>query len=402
MPMGRKTQILAIAIASLPALCPGANAATESILYNFPQYSGPALSLLRHADGSFYGIANVGHGYGSVFQLRQTHGAWKERKLSTFNGDVDGYPGPVIEHDGVIYGLSNGGGLYGFGALYALRRTGRTWDRSILYSFTGGDDGGNPGARLYRQKFTGIFFGVAPNNFSTPPHCGSVFSIAPDGTEKTIHVFTGKHDGCWPITALHEIPGPDFTLAGITGSGGTAGRFGTVYTVTEHHGRWKEAVIYGFHARNRGGVFPSDLLVDSGGSIFGVTSGGGRYHEGTVFELHKSGSVWVEETLYSFARQGDGQNPSALCQDSATGALYGVAPYGGAYYRGILFQLVPSNGTWTETVLHDFGGPGDGAYPGARPICDPVAGVVYGTTREGGAFDGGVVYAVSLSGQPRH
>ena len=43
----------------------------------------------------------------------------------------------------------------------------------------------------------------------------------------------------------------------------------------------------------------------------------------------------------------------------AAGNFYGTTLYGGKYNRGVAFKVNASG----ETVLHEFGGAGDGQYP---------------------------------------
>jgi uncharacterized repeat protein (TIGR03803 family) len=87
-----------------------------------------------------------------------------------------------------------------------------------------------------------------------------------------------------------------------------------------------------------------------------------------------------------------------LIQDAA-GILYGTTTQGGPYPLGVVFKLSPSG---TETVLHSFTGGGDGSGPFAPLILD-AAGSLYGTTSNGGGssqcLNGcGTVFRLSLTG----
>jgi uncharacterized repeat protein (TIGR03803 family) len=65
------------------------------------------------------------------------------------------------------------------------------------------------------------------------------------------------------------------------------------------------------------------------------------------------------------------------------GNLYGSASGGGQIGGGNVFELTPSNGVWNFSVLHSFGGAGDGASPAGAVIFDKD-GNLYGTTTYGG------------------
>ncbi len=101
---------------------------------------------------------------------------------------------------------------------------------------------------------------------------------------------------------------------------------------------------------------------------------------GVVFELTPGTGGWTEAVLYSFCAQPgctDGGSPwSGPILDGA-GNLYGTA--------FVAYRLSPeSNGNWRETALHIFTGQnGDGYFPQAGPIMD-AAGNLYGTTEGGG------------------
>jgi hypothetical protein len=86
----------------------------------------------------------------------------------------------------------------------------------------------------------------------------------------------------------------------------------------------------------------------------------------------------------------DGLFGSILSTD-AQGNLYGATSTGGQFDQGFVYKLTCC---WTFTDLHDFGAPGDGAYPMAAPLVD-AQGNVYGTTSSGGALAQGVVWKIS-------
>jgi len=98
--------------------------------------------------------------------------------------------------------------------------------------------------------------------------------------------------------------------------------------------------------------------------------------------------------LYNFnGPPHDGGNiPNGLVM-GANGVLYGVALNGGtgtcnfdgALGCGVVFSLTPpvsSGGAWTETVLRNFTGAADGAYPNGVIVAND--GVLYGTTKMAG------------------
>jgi uncharacterized repeat protein (TIGR03803 family) len=96
----------------------------------------------------------------------------------------------------------------------------------------------------------------------------------------------------------------------------------------------------------------------------------------------------------------DGTYPSAGLVLDGSGNLYGTTFSGGLYNYGTVFELTPTNGGWTEQVLHQFNysvininGP-DGFYPQSALILDATDNL-YGTTVEGGIYDGGTVFEIT-------
>ncbi len=136
----------------------------------------------------------------------------------------------------------------------------------------------------------------------------------------------------------------------------------------------------------------SNVYVDSLGNLYGTTQYGGLQGFGDVYELTSNGIVKI---LHSF-NSTDGANPEkgSLTMD-ALNNLYGCTTNGGAYGKGVVFKLMPSNGAYT--LLHSFNGT-DGAYPLRVSILLDSQGNLYGTTEEGGAYDKGVVFKLTPNG----
>jgi uncharacterized repeat protein (TIGR03803 family) len=98
----------------------------------------------------------------------------------------------------------------------------------------------------------------------------------------------------------------------------------------------------------------------------------------------------------------DGSGPGTRLMIDPQGNIFGTTQYGGnsgCYDRGcgVLFELSRHDGTWTETVIHEFSGSSDGGGPESGPLIDS-AGSLYGTTEYGGANDKGIAYKFTRKG----
>jgi len=153
-------------------------------------------------------------------------------------------------------------------------------------------------------------------------------------------------------------------------------------------------VLYSFKGGTDGG-FPFDQLVlDPAGNLYGVTGEGGLTAEcygsgcGTVFELMPHNGHWTESVLYSFPATIYSYSVSPngpLVRDSA-GSLFGVTANGGdpVCQCGEIYELTRSSRVWTETDIHNFvGGANDGQYVNQGLVRDSE-GNFYGSTGNGG------------------
>jgi uncharacterized repeat protein (TIGR03803 family) len=178
-------------------------------------------------------------------------------------------------------------------------------------------------------------------------------------------------------------------LYGTTTAGGTHNA-GTVFEVSS---LGVETVLWNFGGTGDGSTPYASLHLDSGGNLYGTTDYGGIYGEGTVFELSKSGSSWIEFRLYSFGGPGDGAFPLAGLVADSSGNLYGTTYNGGAHNEGTVFKLAPTVDTWNESWLYSFVGNTTGWFPYGG-LVRASNGNLYGTTERGGASDYGTVFEI--------
>jgi len=161
------------------------------------------------------------------------------------------------------------------------------------------------------------------------------------------------------------------------GLAGIPHAFGQTYTV-----------LHNFKTKEGSGPLLG-LVFDSSGNLYGVASGEGASRAGSVFELTPSGSTWTEKTLHSFNGGTDGSTPAGPVIFDSAGNLYGTTKLGGTNGVGVVYELSKSKtGTWTESVLHNFGGSMDGQFPTNALVLDS-SGNLYGTTEGGGAHGNG-------------
>jgi len=214
---------------------------------------------------------------------------------------------------------------------------------------------------------------------------------------KTLHEFTGQ-DGKYPWSGLiFDAAG---NLYGTTSEGGKTSPIcglgcGTVFRLTPaKDGKWTETVLHSFDYTDGDGAF-GGLVSDAAGNLYGMTSYGGVSFSGVVFKLApNSEGTWSESVLHNFTGGADGGTPEAGLVFDATGNLYGTTGSGGSSNFGVVFKLSPnSTGTWTESILYSFTrGNGSG---GIATLVFDRAGNLYGTTSTGGPHGKGSVYKLA-------
>ena len=232
--------------------------------------------------------------------------------------------GVIRDSAGNLYGTTSQGGTAGWGVVYKLDTAGH---ETVLYTFTGGADGGWPYVGVMRDP-AGNLYGTA--TYGGTAGAGVVFKLDTAGQEAVLYSFTGGADGRNPYGGV--IRDSAGNLYGTTVEGGTANS-GVVYKLdTTGH----ETVLYSFTGGPDGGG-PSGVIRDSAGNLYGTASGG-TAGQGVVYELDTAGQ---ETVLHSFTGGADGYYPNGgVIRDSA-GNLYGTTSNGGQTGGGVVFKLKP-------------------------------------------------------------
>jgi len=389
---------LAMLAMSLMLLPSAAIASNELVLHTFAGGSDgsyPVAGLVADASGNMYGTTRYGgaNSSGTVFKLTQSGGAWSENVIYSFAGGNDGSSPAaalIIDEAGNLYGTTRLGGPANAGTVFELSPSGNSWTETVLYSFTGAMDGGSPQAALTLRG--GSLFGTTPQGGASGN--GTVFHLVQVNGKWKQHVLYsfvgGSGDGAYPYCpVIFDKAG---NIYGATESGGP-NQAGSVFELQHSGGVWTEKVLYFFTGNLDGGTLDAGVIFDSVGNLYGTTASGGKNSVGTVFELVASKGTWTEQVLYNFTGAQDGGFPSAGLVMDKHGNLFSTTYIGGTSSSGTVFQLTPSAGGWTETVLYSFSGGNDGGFPLAGLLLRN--GHLFGTTVEGGTSQSGVAFKVS-------
>jgi uncharacterized repeat protein (TIGR03803 family) len=270
-------------------------------------YNGmyPAAGMVQGSNGIFYGTTLEGgvYGYGTIYQTS----ALSLTTLVSFNYDDGGYPSSVLVQgsDGSFYGTTEEGGATGWGTVFKMTPSGLF---TVLYSFSGGNDGGSPIPGLV-QATDGNFYGTTYEEGADG--YGTVFEITSSGAFTTRYSFTGGSDGGNPWGGL--LQAADGNLYGTTQSGGTYG-LGTVFQIAPT-GRLATMVQFDGYA----GAEPAAALIQgTDGNLYGTTEEGGVNDIGAIYELSINGPLQIT-----------GQ-PADQSAYTGGNALFTVATFGAA------------------------------------------------------------------------
>ena len=381
-------QVLALTFAFFTLALP-TDAQIFSVLYSFQgntDGSNPQAGLFLDA---IYGTTFLGGdptcACGTVFELL-LNGTLAT--LHTFVGTDGANPGATLVADanGNLYGTTSQGGSFGAGTVFKLAppaTLGGTWTESVLYNFTGGVDGAHPYAGL-AQDSTGHFYGTT--NRGGVFNFGTVFRLDKLGNEVVLHSFRGSPYGAYPYAAV--ILNSAGSLYGTTNGGG-AFNSGTVFRLAAMH---TESVVHSFNGTTDGAYPSSALSLDPAGNLFGTANQGGSGQEGTIFKLTNKGHFSV---LHTFKGILQGANPAAGLILDSSGNLYGTTTEGGNLDDdGTIFELNPTTGSYT--VFHAFASGNQGNYPYTGLIADS-SGNLYGATESGGTGRRGLLYRITPS-----
>jgi uncharacterized repeat protein (TIGR03803 family) len=248
----------------------------ETILYKFQFSDGaaPAGNLAMDSAGNLYGATNLGGSAGTVFKLTSSHGNWSETLLHNFGPGDGEYPlsGVTFDAAGNLYGTTNSGGAFDFGAVFQLVAA-SGWSENILHNFTCGSDGCMPTA--------GVTLDSSGNLYGSTP--------------------------------------------GIECAGGGAGNAFELFT-----GSWSYNSLYCFVGGFGQGPLLSTMVFDQAGNLYGTTYAAGANGWGSVFKLTSSNGTWTYTSLHDFTGGSDGGNPVGNLVFDDNGNLYGTASCGGS------------------------------------------------------------------------
>lgn len=397
--------------------------------------SGPIGGLVEGNDGKLYGLTNEGGGCncGMLFSFDPATSLLQPAlELTGFSG-IHPNNGMIKAGNGMLYGMIREGGANSMGTLFSYE-TG-TGIFTNLHDFNPLNDGGRPYGRLF-QASDGHLYGMTSEGGALGEGVIFRYNINLD-IFNVIYSFDGAN-GSFPLGSLIEHEG---SLFGMTANGGVAdkgilfrfdhssntlvklvdmygedygeypdgtlslGPDGKLYGQAYSGGKYDAGIMFvydladmtftkcfDFESAADGAISFSGLMMASDGMIYGTTQYGGQYRAGTIYRINPANRQF--ELIFEFDLFSSGGGPMYGLMQAADGFLYGATPFGGTVNSGALYRMDPNSGVYT--VIHDIITPSEGNEPGGIPV-EATDGMLYGTTRRGGANDEGAIYKFNLS-----
>jgi len=359
---------------------------------------GPYGAVSVDQNGNLFGTTIQGgdactkekHGCGTVFELAADG---TETVLYAFRGGRDGTSPAsalVADQQGNLYGTTPGGGskacFQGCGTVFEVTQQGT---HTITYDFKGGSDGWRPAGPLIIDKAGNLYGTTFYGGIDKcDGECGTVFALTPEGVHTVLYSFRGGSDGAGPAALAVDAAGNFYGTTAYGGGKRCGNGCGTVYKLAPNG---TETVLYAFHGGLDGIDPKGGLMVDAAGDLYGTTEAGGGTGCGgtgcgTVFEIAPGGR---ETVLSRFNHAGGPAKPfGGVVMDDA-GTLFGTTFEGGPADCGTVFKLVPGSGA---KAIYSFTCGRDGGYPYAGLLQAP-SGTLYGTATSYGNRNG-TVFAI--------
>jgi uncharacterized repeat protein (TIGR03803 family) len=343
-------------------------------------------SLCRGLHGKFYGMTNATgiNNVGAIFEWDPATDTFKDL-MSMQTQDYGNYltGTPVQAPNGNLYGMAASGGQYNKGILFEWNPGENKYVRKL--DLNGQESGtGLWGATLVAAGDYSLY-GTTNNGGANDMGVLFEWNYHTNVLTKKID-FNGRENGKYPRTSL--LKASNGKLYGMTLMGGEHD-WGVLFEYDPLTGAYTKK----FDFSNPLGYQPcGSLMQASNGKLYGMTSKGGDYDEGTIFEWDINTNSYTKK--FDFDMHVYGSLPLGSLVQANNGLVYGMTSLGGSFGEGVLFQWDPETNSVIKIL--DFDGPNYGAQPDGG-LMQAANGKLYGVTHFGGELVGGILFELDVN-----
>ncbi|HEX8516452.1 MAG TPA: choice-of-anchor tandem repeat GloVer-containing protein [Bacteroidia bacterium] len=326
---------------------PVTNAYLKKVNFNSNYNAGSEIngSLVLY-NGKFYGMSCKGGDYdfGVIFQWDPLTNTYT--KMIDFDSINGANPqGSLVVNGSKLYGLTSNGGANAMGVIFEWDPSSNVFTKKVDLNSA---NGSKPYGTLlaYSGKFYGLTSAGGLNNI------GVIFEWDPALNFYTKKIDFSAASGGNPYGSL-ALNGTK--LYGMTSGG--ADSSGVIFEWAPSTNVFVEKV----RLNSIKGHKPYGTLVLKGADFYGMTFLGGAYDQGTIFKWTPASNIFTKKIDFDYM---DGANPHGSLLLSGSGIFYGITTGGGSFSNGILFEWNSTTNIFTKKL--DFSGT-TGSVKGASP-----------------------------------
>jgi len=285
----------------------------------------------------------------------------------------------------VLYGVT-GGPTAASQTIFSYNPSSNDWTKEFTFPYVSGQ------IRMPVAGMTmapnGKFYGVC-NQTYTNSYSGGIYEFDPETgvyTQK-VQFYYATPPGASPSVGL--MLASNGKLYGTTYTGGNS-NVGEIFEFDPSTGTITQTrFFYTYVGHTSNGA----LIEGTNGKLYGVTTDGGEFGEGSIYEYDISANSITR--LYGFPASGGGRFAWGKLLQASDGLLYGTTQVGSSTGGGdgVLYSFNLSTNTFTELVKFD------GAAKGSRGtgnLIEASNGSIYGTTERGGTSSKGVLFEYNI------
>lgn len=319
------------------------------------QGKDPHGSLVQIENGMIYGMTNSGgmNNSGVIFEINPTTHDYS--KIFDFNPEETGsmpYGNLMQASNGNLYGMTKQGGAFDFGTVFEINPENNEFTKKL--DFDGGELGGKPYGSLI-QASNGKLYGV--NGEGGEDNCGVIFEFDLVENSFTPRAELGDINAYYVFGSLLEAN--DGKLYGLSFMGGFDDG-GLIFSYNIEENSILSLVEFEFCGIDLGSCPYGNLVQSANGKIYGITSEGGINNDGTLFEFNPDNLSCTK--LADFSEIMTGLYPMGSPMIASNGNIYGMCCNGGISDMGTLFEYNPETQFLTNKI--NFTGADNGSYPG--------------------------------------
>jgi uncharacterized repeat protein (TIGR03803 family) len=337
--------------------------------------------LCQAGNGKYYGVTVGGgkYSYGTLFEYDLSSGIFITKFDFSNNGEGYNPLGNLIQaENGKLYGMTKSGGANNFGVLYEWDPVTDQYTKKL--DFNGTENGSNPVSSLVLHG-NGKLYGMTSSGGTD--NKGVLFEWDPSDDSLTKKIdFKGESNGADPHGGT-LIQSDNGRLYGMTTEGGSYNA-GVIFEFDPASGTFRKKVD--FPGTPGGGKPYGTLLKASDGRFYGMTSEGGIYNCGVIFEWDTTSNKLITRIDFNYVT---GRMPYGSLFQGENGKLYGMTNRGGELDGGVLFEWDPITNIYAEK--HDFKITSKtGTVYGS--LCRGTNGKLLGMTCSSGANERGAIF----------